>query len=316
MRFHSGGDLSLLQEALFSLTAVSYEFLEIIIAGKNLTVFELERINKYSSYICSIRPTLLVKTLNHSIGEKDGRSLLLNKSLGAARGQFLAFLDYDDVVYQKGYEMLIRELTNDPLCGLAVGGCRKSYLSPMGNWYFAEKKEAMPSNHSVLDLAVDNFIPIHSYVVDKLKVPEKEFFFSEEMDRLEDYEFVLRMSSVTQFSLNLIGFPVCEYRIRTDGSNSTIEADQSPSQEKLEAWALARARIQNTKNKYGPLLNFGQIQNASHLYQKKQTQDPMEIRYAWLLSRKMRNSKWIYGILHVLFRIFLFFRRCALFLKR
>jgi hypothetical protein len=66
-------------------------------------------------------------------------------------------------------------------------------------------------------LMVENYIPMHCWIHSR-DVIDLIGGFDEELDLLEDWDFLLRLSSVCDF--HHIDIPTCEYRFRLDGTNS------------------------------------------------------------------------------------------------
>src|SRR5205085_12261957 len=104
----------------------------------------------------------------------DGRSTLLTRGIERASGRYLAFLDDDDLVYQHGYTTLVAQLKAGG-CAVAVGGCRMAKIKEVGGSWFVETKETpFTWGRTRNDLLRDNFIPIHSYVIDRARVEPRD----------------------------------------------------------------------------------------------------------------------------------------------
>lgn len=213
MRFHNRERLPLLEEALFSLANQFLRDHQTIVVVQNGD-HDIERV--ISEMIISQpwieAPSYKIFSVPIPKGV-DGRSTLLNRGIQEATGRYLAFLDDDDVVYQHGYEVLVRQLRGTD-AAVAVGGCRTAktqYVS--GHWFIQTKESPFSWGRDRRDLFRDNFVPIHSYVVDRKRVDPQELYFDDEMPPLEDYEFLLRLCSKHEFDFSNLDTPVCEYRI-------------------------------------------------------------------------------------------------------
>lgn len=260
IRFHDESKIPLLDQALFSLATQSYPDVQVILAVQNGTP---ELANRLASLI-EVQPFMNRRTEDCIAGKNaaidcksvfahrilsipvesgvDGRSILLNEAAHYAEGRYLAFLDYDDVVYHHAYALLIERITQSG-AEVAVGGCRKAHQQVLENGqYFFEKKEAyLGSTRTKFDLIADNFIPIHSYVLDRAAIEAQDIHFNTDLFCLEDYAFLLGLVSKYRFDFELLLSPVAEYRWRTDGSN-TVDV-YSDSQAKNQQWDDARKYV-------------------------------------------------------------------------
>jgi hypothetical protein len=88
-------------------------------------------------------------------------------------------------------------------------------------------------------------------VIDRARLGNSELKFDESFTLLEDYDFVLRLFAAHEPDFALLDKPVCEYRIRLDGSNSIAHtAAASPEVIELQqrAWVMIK---ESKKNLYG-----------------------------------------------------------------
>lgn len=247
VRFHEGASLEMLDLALFSLAGSQYEDLEVIIVGQNLTP---ETTAKISESV-SLQPwSNKTKTRLEvvQIGNRDGRSELINIGIGLSTGRYIAFLDYDDVVYQRGYSTLIDKLKNST-AAIAVGGCRRAGVESAQNIYSITFKDKPYVWGGVSDdLFQDNFVPIHSYVIDRTRCNSKFLNFDVNLSRLEDYAFLIKIAANHEINFDLINFSVCEYRIRQDGTNSVMDGGDENDLVKKEAWIKSGMQIDQLKS--------------------------------------------------------------------
>lgn len=247
IRFHQMARLPFLEEAIFSLAIQDWHDIETVVVLQNGTE---EMRQAVFDVICRQpwQKDPLYRVLTVPIPEGvDGRSALLNEGIASASGRFLAFLDDDDFVYHHGYETLISQL----LAGngaIAIGGCRRANISPArDHWYVQSKDNSFFSwGRSRFDLFVENFVPIHSYVIDRSRLGSFALHFDDAFPPLEDYDFLLRLFARFEPDLTKLGTPVCEYRIRTDGSNSISYVADAPP-ETVKKQKRAQMLIQKRK---------------------------------------------------------------------
>ena len=230
IRCHKRERLSFLDEALFSLAIQSWQNLEVIVVIQNgndefiKSVSEL--INKqpffekfrYKVFSVKIPPGV------------DGRSSLLTYGIKNAAGRYLAFLDDDDVVYQHGYNTLIEQLKNGQ-GAVAAGGCRLATLkNEFGAWHIEKKEKPFTWGRNHFDLFKDNFVPIHSFVIDRKRINAEDLYFNDNCIPLEDYEFLLRLGAKYIFDFSKIDVFICEYRMHGDNTlefNPTLDISEN-----------------------------------------------------------------------------------------
>ena len=172
----------------------------------------------------------------------DGRAQLLVRGVEESNGQYLAFLDDDDVVYHDAYVRLIGRLMTRRDAVIAVGGTRVAILEDADDYYVVRQKSSglFPKGTHRFELFDYNITPIHSYVVDRTRVPEHVFTFSDEHVPLEDYEFLLRLAEIGPFDFAEASADVAEYRFHKNGTVSPQADGTAVISEQL---ALARGRI-------------------------------------------------------------------------
>lgn len=276
MRFHKKERLPFLEEALFSLAIQYWHDHEVIVVLQNGTdelkraVFEMIDHQPWQG-----SPSFQVLIVEVPAG-MDGRSTLLNRGIAHATGRYLAFLDDDDVIYQHGYTTLINQLLAGE-AAVAVGGCRTAKVqNESGHWYVQTKETPFAWGRTRYDLFRDNFIPIHSYVIDRARVDASDLYFDDAFPPLEDYDFLLRLSAKYGFDFSQLDIPVCEYRIH--GSNSLPYSPDAPP----EAFAFQQRAQQLIKERKEsiictvPLSDLVELQEA--LIKREPTQPAAQVK--------------------------------------
>ncbi len=246
IRFHKEERLAFLEEAIFSLAIQDWPDLETLVVLQNGT----EKLRQTVSDIINNQPWPAppkYKIIMVQVPEDaDGRSTLLNRGIEQARGRYVAFLDDDDFVYHHGYTTLIRQLMKGGLA-IAVGGCRRALIQyEAQHWFVRKKDDFFKWGRSRSDLFKENFVPIHSYVIDRSRTVSFDLAFDESLPLLEDYDFLLRLFSHFEPDLSALDVPVCEYRVRMDGSNSIAHTPNASSEVRAKQ-KRAQRRIYETK---------------------------------------------------------------------
>jgi hypothetical protein len=213
IRAHKACDKRLLQQSLHSLAVQKYPSIEVVIATDSYESEHLQGLaNAIDAESWGVFAVARVETIDCS-ELSDTRSRLLNEGIKRSKGQYLAFLDYDDIVYEEAYTSLIEELKSSGK-GVAAGGTRVAEVTWKDGLLEVENYREFPHDgKSKVDLWKGNFLPIHSFVIDRYVVPSECIYTDETLRRLEDHCLLLRLSFVTEFSLARLQTHVCEYRV-------------------------------------------------------------------------------------------------------
>jgi hypothetical protein len=273
IRAHEGASLTLLDEALFSL-AMTHRVLPdaSVIRIERVLVTQVSQVFAAPEHpnIARMRelldahaqpndPPAKVEILLNP-DQLDMRSKALNVGQKASTGQYIAFLDYDDVVYPAAYTCLMWRLLRSS-AALAAGGTVRAQVESTSQGLYATRKQPwLHFGTEQGDLLDNNFLPLHSFMVDRSRSPLPLDWFNESLSRLEDYDFLLRLAAVSTFDLSQLDVFVCEYRLVARHANATESstADFAPtnvnplsnrSDANLAAWAKAKRHIAAQKQR-------------------------------------------------------------------
>ena len=211
----------LFEKALTSLSNQTYQNFEVVIVNDGG---------------CEISPGLLEK-FNESLSmtylynkENKGRSCAANIGLENSQGAWLTFLDDDDIVYPWHLEVLSRAVSNTDRKFVYSDYNRSLFLSS-NNTTPDIIKGAIPWKYDRQALLLENHIPIHTWLFSRKCIMDDVGKFDEDLDRLEDYDFLLRVSE--KFTFYHVPRITCEYRFYIHSPNS-IYTDRDKTISALE----------------------------------------------------------------------------------
>lgn len=182
----------ILYEAIQSIANQTYRHIEIIVIedGKATAKGILD---KYFSHL---------NIIYHSTGESVGRTRAANKGLELASGEYINFLDDDDLFYADHVEVLCATLENNP--GYKVG-YSLAFETPIK--IYSEKPykykelyytKVFNSKYSHQELLKSNYLPIQT-VMFKRELYEELGGLDESLEVLEDWDFWLKLSKKYPF---------------------------------------------------------------------------------------------------------------------
>lgn len=186
-------------------------------------------------------------TLTNWTGDEpqDARSILLNEGVRAAQGRYLAFLDYDDVLYPDAYELLVGRLTRTG-AAIAFARVRIVQMDVHAHFLYPMSSPVPPpfNGNSLIDLFRCNFCPLHSYVIDRSQLSSDAVSFEPTLTLEEDYDLLLRICAQypSDFALATLNVVVGEYCYKTDGSNFVPICASAPKPDHYENARLAIER--------------------------------------------------------------------------
>lgn len=174
-------DRPTLDEALNSVAAQTYPNIEIILVNAK------GQEHRAAGDWCGRFPLRMTKN-----NEPLKRSKAANAGLDAAQGEYLIFLDDDDLFDPDHIANLIETLNDSKNCSLAYAGVTvengKGVISGIYNQTFTAAR-----------LMAGNFIPIHAALF-KRDLVVQGCRFDEDLDSYEDWDFWLQVARITDFS--------------------------------------------------------------------------------------------------------------------
>ncbi len=227
------GRLEFLKEALYSLAAVAEAHVHPIVVVHGPSAAHLERVQELVAHLEGLLPEVTVRSVTDGEGI---RSRPLNVGLDLADGEYLAFLDDDDVVYPTFAQRLIGALRAEPALSVAYGQSQVVHGEVTEDGFRAlrhGRRYASPFDR--VRLFLENYIPINSYVARTAEVRSAAARFDESLPLLEDWAFLCQLAARAPFLY--VPHVVSEYRMRADGSNATAAVGEPD-------WEAARTAVE------------------------------------------------------------------------
>jgi hypothetical protein len=192
IRFHKSGSITVLENALYSLLAQVDCDVQPIIAVQDLTAEMLTELSTMLSTIpFKAECTVKIKEYYSDDSCPDLRSLMLNQELRLANTRYVAFLDYDDILFPHAYHWLLGRLKKTGKN--ASFGLIYTTISNLSEQKIKQRTVVYDYGKSFSDFFYGNHTPIHGFMLDisKIRVQEIEFFKC--MKYNEDYYLTLQV---------------------------------------------------------------------------------------------------------------------------
>ena len=181
-----------LVRCLHSIASSEYPLpsIEVVLIYQGLNKKYFDEIQKISTRY----PSLKFKFIQNS-SIKDERAKNLNIGMESSSGQYLAFLDDDDEILHNHYSDLITLIKNTNSIWVYSNTILQKYNFETEK--FSENKYVFyRETFNYLILRKANFIPIHSFLVDRLRLDESKVVLQtdERLSHYEDYYLLLKLA--------------------------------------------------------------------------------------------------------------------------
>jgi len=186
-----GNNKKNIERAIFSVFCSTYKEKELVI------VYQGNKENEFESYVDYLKSIygseIDFKLCINSNYLEDQRAKNINIGINNASGRFVCFLDDDDMVLSTHYEDLINLINLEKY----VWGYSICLRNICDGDYVIKKENTYSCDYSYKELLNNNFIPIHSFIVDRNAIIlNPEIIKTEEsLTRLEDYFILLNLAS-------------------------------------------------------------------------------------------------------------------------
>ncbi len=284
VRTCSESRIFLLYQCIKSVISNDYKSIEVIIVAQTQSASFIKKIEQ----LIDLNKEDHVKLkLIINFSNEDQRSKNLNLGIAASKGQYLGFLDDDDIIYPFHFQTLINSLKDNSTnyawsyADVALTICQ--YNKPSNNIEVLSSDYPFKKDRFSLDILFqNNFIPIHSYILDRLQISSDLLYFDENMKVTEDYAFLLNIA--TSYSPIYVPKVTCEYRFWSDSSNTNYHVNillGSSYKSKLKTWNESATKIELIKLKLNPSYKSTSLVDS-------QTRQDFIVRYPYLYTLKYK----------------------------
>ena len=152
---------------------------------------------------------------------------------------FFYVLDHDDLVFSHALATLAGPVVGSTAAVSFGKVLVARYLSLDGyDFLYRMDDHFKAAERDITEVVVDNFFPIHGYVFHTRAMPRGRLHFNESMDRLEDYEALLRV--VTDFPVYTGSMETLVGLYCWKGQRAIYGPIEGASDVEAEHWALNR----------------------------------------------------------------------------
>ncbi len=235
IRFHRSGDFTLLQNSLYSLATMQDCIVIPLIATQGLDQLQKQHLQNLLDEI----PwhTNVVPIVDHystrKIHFKDIRSKMMNLSIKKVRTDYAAFLDYDDLLMSHAYAYLLGRLLESKKA-ISVARVYKTTYDQNTHLRLSRETSFEKRGRKYLDFFKNNFIPLHSVMLNLHKLDVDSLIYHDDQIYMEDYFLLLQIINHKNTDWEGVrrNFYIGDYLHKVDGSNILGLLDES-KKEKL-----------------------------------------------------------------------------------
>ncbi|XZG70793.1 glycosyltransferase [Chitinibacteraceae bacterium HSL-7] len=133
--------------------------------------------------------------------DKVGRSVTGNRGLAESQGEYIMFLDDDDLLFPDHVEVLMQTLQDSPELDAAYSLALQVCTRRVGDGYVEERFESVPAFEQEWDYSVlddHNFMPIQAVLFHR-RLYQRWGGFETDMEQLEDWNLWLRYGYKARF---------------------------------------------------------------------------------------------------------------------
>ncbi len=178
--------------------------------------------------ICTLFTDERIKIVRHTVNK--GLAGARNTGIDAATGEFVAFLDSDDMWQPTKLERHLQHLRSNVNIGLSFS--RSEFIDANGNptsFYQMPKLTNISAGHLMCRNPIGNgSAPVmRREALKEIRFWSEEFgcnqYFDQRLRQSEDIECWIRVASTTQWTIEGIPEPLTLYRLNAEGLSSQLE---------------------------------------------------------------------------------------------
>lgn len=177
-----------ISDALDSIFGQDYENIEVIVVDDRSTDNTIEVLQSYPQAI------KIIRNKNNS-----GASHSRNQGIKHAVGEYIAFLDADDVWLKNKLTRQVKAMIANPEAGLIYGGATLVNFGEDSSKLLSQESENTKlEKKSTLDIFRNPYFSTSTILVKK-SLCEDVGYFREDLKTAEDVDFVLKLSNLCEF---------------------------------------------------------------------------------------------------------------------
>lgn len=177
--------------------------------------------------------------------ENQGVSIARNRGIDIAKGEYIAFLDCDDLWLPEKLEKQLELLEKKPQIALVFSDCY--IIDSAGSILRRSFDKGNPPRGEVFnELFMENFIPLPTVVIRK-KVFERIGGFDARFSIAADYHLLLRVAE--SFKIDFIDTPLAKYRIHQSNISQNVDIAMYEDLKIVDYWLNKRPELKITLKK-------------------------------------------------------------------
>ncbi|MBO3459834.1 glycosyltransferase family 2 protein [Aetokthonos hydrillicola Thurmond2011] len=168
--------------------------------------------------------------------ENGGVCAARNTGIRNAQGEYLAFLDGDDLWSPEKLEKHVEHLENSPLVGLSFS--RSAFVDeagkPLGIYQMPKLKDITPALILRRNPIGNGSAPVIRQEVFAAIKFQENCYFDEQLRHFEDVECWLRIALQTNWQIEGIPQPLTQYRVNSQGASTNLSKQIEDLEKVLE----------------------------------------------------------------------------------